>query len=124
MTWTVQGTVEFEAWFGALTESERKSVIRTMYLLEVYGPQLGHPHSSKVFGSRHPQMRELRIQHSGRPYRVLYGFDPRRAAVLLLGGDKTGSSRWYEESIRAADRLFQRHLDELKKKEQEEEDAG
>lgn len=119
MAWSVKGTTEFEAWYGGLTDGEQKSVIRTVHLLELFGPQLGHPHSSKVFGSRHPQMRELRVQHAGRPYRVLYAFDPRRAAVLLLGGDKTGSNRWYEEHVPVADRLFQQYLDELKKEGEE-----
>jgi len=50
-------------------------------------------------------MRELRIQHQGRPYRVLYAFDPRRCAILLLGGDKTGDDHWYERHIPLADRL-------------------
>jgi len=61
-------------------------------------------------------MRELRIQHRGRPYRVLYAFDPRRTAVLLIGGDKTGDDRWYEANVPLADRLFDEHLADLKKK--------
>jgi hypothetical protein len=60
-------------------------------------------------------MRELRIQHQGRPYRVLYAFDPNRAAILLIGGDKTGSDRWYEIFVPIADRLFDNHLAELEK---------
>ena len=60
-------------------------------------------------------MRELRIQHEGRPYRVLYAFDPRRTAILLIGGEKTGDDRWYEKFVPVADRLFERHLLELKK---------
>ena len=55
-------------------------------------------------------MRELRIQHEGRPYRVLYAFDPRRVGVLLLGGDKTGNDRWYRAMVRRADLLFDEHL--------------
>lgn len=58
-------------------------------------------------------MRELRIQHEGRPYRVLYAFDPRRTAILLIGGDKTGNNRWYEESVPLADAIYDRHLREL-----------
>jgi hypothetical protein len=58
-------------------------------------------------------MRELRIQHEGRPYRVLYAFDPRRVGILLLGGDKTGNPRWYQEYIPKADELYRRHLREL-----------
>jgi hypothetical protein len=60
-------------------------------------------------------MRELRPQHQGRPYRVLYAFDPRRTAILLIGGDKTGNDRWYDEYVPVADRIFTRHLDELEK---------
>jgi hypothetical protein len=58
-------------------------------------------------------MRELRIQHEGRPYRVLYAFDPNRDALLLIGGDKTGNRRWYEVFVPVADRLYERHLKEL-----------
>jgi hypothetical protein len=58
-------------------------------------------------------MRELRIQHGGRPYRVLYAFDPRRVAVLLIGGEKTGDDRWYERMMPIADRLYDEHLEEI-----------
>jgi hypothetical protein len=57
----------------------------------------------------------LRIQHEGRPYRVLYAFDPQRAAILLLGGDKTGNDRWYDEHVPIADRIYDEHLGELKR---------
>jgi hypothetical protein len=59
-------------------------------------------------------MRELRIQHAGDPYRVLYAFDPRRNAILLIGGNKTGKNRWYKEFVPMADRLYDEHLKELK----------
>lgn len=62
-------------------------------------------------------MRELRIQHAGRPYRVLYAFDPRRVGILLLGGDKTGDDRWYDVFVPKADALFTLHLTELNKDE-------
>jgi hypothetical protein len=60
-------------------------------------------------------MRELRIQHESRPYRVLYAFDPRRAAILLIGGDKTGNDRWYEKHVPIADGIYDEHIAELKK---------
>jgi hypothetical protein len=68
--------------------------------------------------SRRPDtatLRELRIQYEGRPYRVLYAFDPRRAAILLLGGDKTGNDRWYEQHVPIADRLYDEYLRELER---------
>jgi hypothetical protein len=61
-------------------------------------------------------MRELRMQRQGRPYRVLYAYDPRRTALQLLGGDKTGQERWYETFVPRADLLYDRHLAELSRK--------
>jgi hypothetical protein len=55
-------------------------------------------------------MRELRVQHQGRPYRVLYIFDPRRVAILLLGGDKTGDDRWYGKYVPLANRMYDEYL--------------
>jgi len=71
------------------------------------------PHSSAIEMSRHKHMRELRVQHEGRPYRILYAFDPRRTAILLIGGDKTGNNRWYEEYVPLADAIYDQHLREL-----------
>ena len=70
-------------------------------------------HRGKINSSRHSAMRELRIQHQGRPYRVLYIFDPRRTAILLLGGDKTGDDRWYDKKVPLADRIYDEYLKEI-----------
>lgn len=101
MSWDVEYTDEFGDWWASLTEAEQVSLAASVQLLEARGPSLGHPHSSGINGSRHGHMRELRTQHAGRPYRTLYAFDPRRMAILLIGGDKTGDdpgmtcmSRW------------------------------
>jgi hypothetical protein len=110
MAWAVEFTGEFEGWWNGLSEDEQVDVDAKVRLLEELGPALGRPHADTVQGSRHVNMKELRIQHAGRPYRVLFAFDPRRSAILLLGGDKTGNARWYEESIPIADRLFEDHL--------------
>jgi hypothetical protein len=115
MTWEVEYTDELGAWWAGLNEDEQASVAASVSLLEVKGPQLGFPHSSGINGSRHSHMRELRIQHDGKPYRVLYAFDPRRAAILLIGGDKTGQDRWYDIFVPVADTLYDEHLVELKK---------
>ncbi len=114
MAWEVEGVDEFADWFGGLAEAEQVSVGRVVDLLVEHGPSLPFPWSSGVEGSRHSNMRELRIQHCGRQYWVLYSFDPRRAAILLLGGDKTGNNRWYEENVPRADLLFDEYLQELK----------
>lgn len=74
---------------------------------------LGFPRTSAVNGSRHGHMRELRIKGGGQ-IRVLYAFDPRRSAILLIGGDKTGNDRWYDEVVPKADDLYDAHLELLK----------
>ena len=113
VVWEVEGTDEFSRWFVGLTDEEQVSVGRIVELLVEHGPSLPFPYSSGVEISRHRHMRELRIQHQGRPYRVLYAFDPRRQAILLLGGDKTGDNRWYDENVPKADALYDGHLRQL-----------
>ena len=113
MAFEVEYTDEFADWWSGLTAAEQDSVASAVGLLEERGPQLASPHSSAIFGSRHGHMRELRIQHAGRPYRVLYAFDPRRTAILLIGGDKTGDGRWYRRMIPIADALYDQHLREI-----------
>jgi hypothetical protein len=88
VAWEVEGTDEFTGWFEALNDDEQVSVGRVVELLAEHGPSLPFPYSSGIATSRHRHMRELRIQYEGRPYRVLYAFDPRRAAILLLGETK------------------------------------
>jgi hypothetical protein len=111
----IEFTDEFEEWWNGLSMAEQDSIRDHVDLLRQFGVALTFPYSSGIAGSRHTQMRELRVQHEGRPYRVLYAFNPRRTAILLMGGDKTGNDRWYESSIPLADRLYDEHLNELKK---------
>jgi hypothetical protein len=110
VSWDVEYTGEFEDWWNALGEGQQVSVDASVRLIERYGPMLPYPHSSAVRSSRHGSMRELRVQHAGKPLRVLYAFDPRRMAILLVGGDKTGNRRWYEDAVPRADALYDRHL--------------
>jgi hypothetical protein len=113
MEWVIEYTDMFGEWWHDLNEAEQEDVAAVVELLEIKGPQLPFPHSSGLTGSKHSHMRELRIQHAGRPYRVLYAFDPRRMAMLLLGGDKTGNDRWYDENVPVADRLYDEHIETL-----------
>ncbi|MDR3557308.1 MAG: type II toxin-antitoxin system RelE/ParE family toxin [Syntrophobacteraceae bacterium] len=113
MEWEIEYTDEFGQWWDGLTEGEQESVRAGVKLLADFGPGLPFPHSSGVKQSEYGNMRELRIQPSGRPYRVLYAFDPRRCAILLIGGVKTGEDRWYDEFVPIADRLYREHLETL-----------
>jgi len=111
--WNVEYTDEFGGWWDSLSAAEQDSVDVIVGLLEDRGPHLPHPYSSSVESSRHGRMRELRIQHRGEPLRILYAFDPRRVAVLLIGGSKAGDDRWYERVVPVADDLYDEHLREL-----------
>lgn len=114
MAWEIEGTDEFQAWFAGLTSAERISVAAKITLLEERGPSLGRPHADTLQGSRIPNLKELIIQHAGKPYRVLFVFDPRRTAILLLGGRKA-DSKWYKAAIPEAERIYERYIEEIKK---------
>jgi len=114
MAWEIEFTDEFDLWWSCLIPEEQNSIADMVYLLNEFGPALSRPHADTIRGSRFPNLKELRVQHQGRPYRVLYAFDPRRVALLLIGGDKTGNNRWYEEFVPKADAIFEAHLREIK----------
>jgi hypothetical protein len=115
MPYEVEFTDEFEDWWNSLTAVEQDSIDFSVGLLEEYGPQLKRPHADTIHGSKYVNMRELRCQHEGRPSRVLYALDPRRTAMLLIGGDKTGRPDWYREFVPRADRIYEQHLNELER---------
>ena len=116
MEWKVETVDYFDDWWDTLNGAEQEDVTACVGLLEVKGPQLPSPYSSGINGSDYSHMRELRIQHKGNPYRVLYAFDPRRVAMLLLGGDKTGDDkRWYKVNVPIADKLYSAHLKKMKR---------
>ncbi|MGH9228426.1 MAG: type II toxin-antitoxin system RelE/ParE family toxin [Acidimicrobiales bacterium] len=110
--WEVLYTDEFGAWFETLTEDQQDAVIARVDLLGAEGPALGRPTVDTIVGSRHPNMKELRVSKGG-AIRILFAFDPRRQAVLLIGGDKAGQwQAWYEKAIPLADDLFDEYLRE------------
>jgi hypothetical protein len=113
--WEVEFTDEFGHWWDQLDADEQESVAASVELLRQLGPQLPRPHADTVKGSRHSNMKELRTQHQGRPLRTLFAFDPRRCAILLIGGDKTGDKRFYERLIPLADELYDLHLASLQR---------
>jgi len=113
VTWEVEYTDEFEIWWKSLSEAEQEEIAAKVELLEERGPTLSRPHADVITSSRHSNMKELRGKVNERQLRVLFAFDPRRAALLLIGGDKTGDPRWYERFVPIADDLFDRHLREI-----------
>ncbi len=108
----VVATDEFADWYQDLSGQDADSVLRAVDVLEVRGVTLGFPQSSAIQGSRFP-LRELRIQSGGRAIRVFYAFDPKRQAVLLIGGTKSGD-RFYDQMVPMAERIWTQYLTETR----------
>jgi hypothetical protein len=117
MSWEVVITDECRGWYEALSEEEQDSVDFGVSLIQRMGPSLKRPYADIIHGSTFANLKELRVQHAGRPYRVLFIFDPKRNAVLLIGGDKTGNDRWYEEFVPKAESIYREYLRETKQAE-------
>lgn len=116
VTFEVNVTEEFVAWWRELTVEQQEHVAARVGLLEQHGPMLGRPTVDRVKGSAFHNMKELRCSADG-ALRVLFAFDPRRQAILLVGGDKTGEwSSWYDRAVPQADRLYKEYLDEIEEK--------
>lgn len=113
MSWEIETSDEFTVWYQNLTEDETESVNFSVDLLGETGPFLGRPHVDTLKGSKIPNLKELRVQHEGRPLRILFAFDPRRIGYLILGGDKTGNDSWYETFMPIAEKIYQEHLREI-----------
>jgi hypothetical protein len=112
--WLIEYTDEFAAWWDTLDERVQEAIGSAVGVLQRLGPGCGRPLVDTVKGSRHANMKEPRPPSGN--VRVLFAFDPRRAAILLIGGDKTNQwHRWYIEMIPVADALYDEHLDELRK---------
>jgi hypothetical protein len=116
MDWDVVLDDEFAAWLDELNADVRNAILAHAALLRERGPTLSRPYVDTLEGSVFPNMKELRVQFRGDPWRILFAFDSKRAAVLLLGGNKRGDRRWYKTQIPIADERFTRHLKRLKEK--------
>lgn len=113
--WTVILTDCFDSWLMAQDEQVQDSVFISLGHLEQYGPYLSRPYADTVKGSQYTNMKELRIQHQGKPLRAFFAFDPLRQAIVLCAGDKSGDKRFYEKMIHLADSEFTRYLNTLRK---------
>lgn len=109
--WTIIGSETFDAWFATLTPRQQAAVGGAVTVLRDRGPTLGRPLVDRLKGSRHHNLKELRVSAGGRRLRVLFVFDPRGTGVLLVGGDKTGAwDDWYPKAIKTAEDLYEQHL--------------
>lgn len=111
--WEVEFTDEFGEWWRSLSVAQQEALDDRVMLLAEAGPGLKRPTVGEIKSSRHVNMKELRTSQ-GDAMRVLFAFDPRRHAILLIGGDKSGQwKQWYRTAIPAADDLYDTHLAEL-----------
>jgi hypothetical protein len=117
VSWVVEIGDEFAPEFDALHDDVRTEILALSLLLQRFGPQLGRPRVDTLKGSRHSHLKELRFSTVGGEWRVAFAFDPRRRAILLVAGDKSGGSekRFYRELIRKADDRLDAHLGRLRK---------
>lgn len=116
MTWTVQLHETFDAEWDELPIAVQDELLALMGLLKQFGPTLGRPRVDTLKGSRHANMKELRFDAADGVWRVAFAFDPKRRAILLVGGDKSGGSekRFYRQLIRKADERFDAHIARVK----------
>ncbi|HEY4046814.1 MAG TPA: type II toxin-antitoxin system RelE/ParE family toxin [Acidobacteriaceae bacterium] len=116
MKWTVVFHEEFEPEFDKLPAEVQDELYAEAGFVEKFGPETGRPHVDKLHGSDYANMKELRFEAVGGEWRVAFAFDPKRQAVLLVAGDKTGGSekKFYKRLIDKADARFERHLEKLK----------
>ncbi|MGL4430788.1 MAG: type II toxin-antitoxin system RelE/ParE family toxin [Silvania sp.] len=108
--WTVLLGNVFTEWLHEQEEGLQEKVLADLVNLQTYGPSLSRPYADTVKGSRHKNMKELRVQYSGRPVRAFFAFDPVRQAIVLCAGDKSNDKKFYQRLIRIADDEFSTHL--------------
>jgi len=113
MEWHIVFDPSFRIWLYQQEESLQDEAFAVIAILEELGPKLGRPRVDTLEGSAFQNMKELRIQHKGVPWRILFAFDPKRQAILLVGGNKTGNKRWYKENIAIADKRYKEYLETL-----------
>lgn len=112
MAWQVAFYDGFAEEFEGYSDAVRKEILAKAHLLVQFGPQLARPHADHLKGSRHANMKELRLNADDGEWRVAFAFDVDRQAVLLCAGDKRGArqeSKFYKTLIATADERFDAH---------------
>lgn len=115
MSWNAYFHPRFKAEFDELPAAVQDELLASLTPLRVFGPTLGRPEVDTLKGSAYANMKELRFRAAGGAWRVAFAFDPERAAILLVAGDKSGASEqaFYKRLIRKADRRYKEHLESL-----------
>lgn len=118
MKWRIVFDPDFRVWFYQQEQGFQDDAFAVLTVLAEFGPNLGRPRVDTLENSDFKNMKEIRIQYQGDPWRILFAFDPKRQAVLLVGGNKVGNKRWYKENIPIADKRYQKYLETLEEESQ------
>lgn len=110
MSWTVLFHPEFDKWFDAQELGLREAIASHLQVLQERGPELGRPYVDTLKEASLSNLKELRVQYRGAPWRMLFVFDPFRNALLLVGGNKQGDKRWYKKNIAEAEKRYREYL--------------
>ncbi len=102
---------EFANWLGAQEQSLKLRTLAYLELLKERGPLLGRPYADTLKSTQITNLKELRVQHKSEPIRILFAFDPKQKAVIILGGSKQADKRWYDVKIPLAEKLFFEYLE-------------
>lgn len=116
MVWIVMFHEEFEPEFDELPVDVQDELYAEAAFVERFGPETGRPHVDTLKGSDYANMKELRFEAADGEWRAAFAFDPKRRAILLIAGDKTGVSekKFYKRLVAKADERYGRHLARLK----------
>jgi hypothetical protein len=111
MKWDILFDTDFRIWFYQQKQGLQDEILAVLTVLAESGPKLGRPRVDTLQGSFFSNMKELRIQYQGEPWRILFAFDPKRQAILLVGGNKSGNQKWYKENIPIAEQRYKKYLE-------------
>lgn len=116
MNWQAYFHPKFKAEFDELPLAVQDELLAMLVPLRAYGPSLGRPEVDTLKGSTYANMKELRFRAGGGVWRVAFAFDPKREAILLVAGDKSGVSekKFYKRLIEKADGRYKEHLGSLR----------
>jgi hypothetical protein len=107
--WKILQTGEFGSWFLTLDSVAKEDIYSAIELLKQEGPALGRPRVDTLQNTNYPNLKELRVQSAGRPFRIIFAFDPKRNSVILIGGNK-GNKNFYKKMIPIAEKLYEEHI--------------
>lgn len=115
MGWVVEFDDEFARWFETQDVALQDELYARLKLLAQFGPSLRRPHVGTLQGAEYRHLKKMIVQYKGDPWRILFAFDPRRHAILLVGGNERSNNRWYKKSIPIAELRYKKHLEEIER---------